>query len=147
MGYFVVYADDVLIYARTKWVEAVMSTFESIWECKLVGIIMRDGDSSPIAVDKLVFLSITIEPIRQGFALHQHDYVQSKLNNRAMTKGRPNLPEVGEGHACSVSQMYKKTKEYQIRLNSAQQEVGTLQWLALKTRPDIACITAIRASM
>ena len=32
-------------------------------------------------------------------------------------------------------------------LNLAQQEVGALQWLALKTRPDIAAITAICASM
>eukprot|EP00974_Lingulodinium_polyedra_P124201 11189718-Lingulodinium_polyedra.AAC.1 len=72
MGYFVVYVDDVLIYAPTKWVKAVMNTFESIWECTLVGIIVRDGDSSPIVVDNLAFLSITIEPISQGFASHQH---------------------------------------------------------------------------
>eukprot|EP00974_Lingulodinium_polyedra_P047148 4521660-Lingulodinium_polyedra.AAC.1 len=63
MGDFVVYMDDVLIYAPTKWVKSVTNTFESIWECKLVDVIVRDGDSSPIAVDELVFLSITIEPI------------------------------------------------------------------------------------
>eukprot|EP00974_Lingulodinium_polyedra_P065707 6353627-Lingulodinium_polyedra.AAC.1 len=62
MGYFVVYVGDVLIYAPTKWVKAVMNTFGSIWERKLVGIIVRDGGSSTIVVDKLVFLSITIEP-------------------------------------------------------------------------------------
>eukprot|EP00974_Lingulodinium_polyedra_P032716 3149121-Lingulodinium_polyedra.AAC.1 len=89
-----------------------------MWECKLVGIIVRDGDSSALAVDKLVFLSITIEPVMHGFALHQHAYVQTKLANRAVTKGRPSLPEADEGH-----------------------------WLALKTRPDIACIAAICASM
>eukprot|EP00974_Lingulodinium_polyedra_P019058 1843412-Lingulodinium_polyedra.AAC.1 len=33
--YFVVYADDVLMHAPTKWVKAVMNTFESMWECKL----------------------------------------------------------------------------------------------------------------
>eukprot|EP00974_Lingulodinium_polyedra_P115949 11157377-Lingulodinium_polyedra.AAC.1 len=29
MGYFVVYVDDVLIYAPTEWAKAVMNTFES----------------------------------------------------------------------------------------------------------------------
>eukprot|EP00974_Lingulodinium_polyedra_P022092 2134095-Lingulodinium_polyedra.AAC.1 len=69
-----------------------------MWECKLVGIIVRDGESSALAVDKLVCLSITIEPVTHGFALHQHEYVQTKLFNRAVTKGRPSLPEVDEGH-------------------------------------------------
>eukprot|EP00974_Lingulodinium_polyedra_P053949 5187562-Lingulodinium_polyedra.AAC.1 len=45
------------------------------------------------AVDKWVFLSTTIEPTSEGFALHQHKYAQSKLNSRAVTKGRPSLPE------------------------------------------------------
>eukprot|EP00974_Lingulodinium_polyedra_P109774 10618711-Lingulodinium_polyedra.AAC.1 len=63
-----------------------MKTFEPVWECKLVGIIVRDGESTPLAVDQLVFLSITIEPVRDGFALHQHDHIQTKLANRAVTK-------------------------------------------------------------
>ena len=29
----------------------------------------------------------------------------------------------------------------------AQQQVGSLQWVALKTKPDVASITAIAASM
>eukprot|EP00974_Lingulodinium_polyedra_P040763 3915892-Lingulodinium_polyedra.AAC.1 len=66
MGYFVVYVDDVLIYAPTTWARAVVKSFDSIWECKLVGIIVRDGESTPLAVDKLVFLSITIGPVEKG---------------------------------------------------------------------------------
>ena len=144
MGYCVVYAGNVLSYAPTKWAKTVMNTFESMWECKLVGIIVRDEESTALAVDKLAFLSITIEPIKDGFALHQHEYVQTKLANRAMTKGRPNRPQVDGGHVCPVTQEYKNTNEYQTLLNNAQQEVGSPQWLALKTKPDITCITAIR---
>eukprot|EP00974_Lingulodinium_polyedra_P008357 796981-Lingulodinium_polyedra.AAC.1 len=32
--------------------------------------------------------------------LHQHGYIQTKLANRRVTKGRPNLPEVEEGSIC-----------------------------------------------
>ena len=46
-----------------------------------------------------------------------------------------------------MTQEYKKTAEYKHLLKLTQQEVGSLQWLALKTRPDIACIVAICASM
>ena len=46
-----------------------------------------------------------------------------------------------------VSAEYTQRKEYDEALNQPQQEVGSLQWLALKTRPVIACITAICASV
>eukprot|EP00974_Lingulodinium_polyedra_P069500 6728678-Lingulodinium_polyedra.AAC.1 len=47
-----------------------------MWECKLVGIIVRDGENTPLVVDQLVFLPITIEPVDGGYALHQHEYVK-----------------------------------------------------------------------
>ena len=82
-----------------------------------------------------------------GLRLHQHEYLKLKLSQRNVALGRPNLPEVQEGTVCPVSQEYKKTTEYKRLLKLTQQEVGSLQWLALKTRPDIACIVAICASM
>eukprot|EP00975_Prorocentrum_lima_P005593 1214259-Prorocentrum_lima.AAC.1 len=36
---------------------------------------------------------------------------------------------------------------YKEELKKAQTEVGSLQWLAQKTRPDIACVIAIAASV
>eukprot|EP00974_Lingulodinium_polyedra_P088577 8589179-Lingulodinium_polyedra.AAC.1 len=42
-----------LIHAPTKWAKAVMNTFESMWEWKLVGIIVRDGENTPLVVNQL----------------------------------------------------------------------------------------------
>ena len=36
-GRCMVYVDDVLVSAPTKWVEGVMNAFKSIWDCKLMG--------------------------------------------------------------------------------------------------------------
>eukprot|EP00975_Prorocentrum_lima_P064900 12900257-Prorocentrum_lima.AAC.1 len=37
------------------------------------------------------------------------------------------------------------TPQYKEELKKAQTEVGSLQWLAQKSRPDIACLVAIAA--
>ena len=59
--------------------------------------------------------------------------------------GQANLPDVEEGNEPPVSQEVRESMEYKRMLKRAQEEVGSLQWLALKTRPDIAAITAICA--
>ena len=147
VAYFIVYVDDVLVRASTKWLLGVMNVFKQNWECKVVGIIVKDSVETEYAVPSLVFLSITIEPIETGWYLHQHEYLEGKLRQRGVTTGRPGLPEVIEGKTPVVTPEYKLTEEYKCKLNLVQKEVGALQWLALKTRPDIAAITAICSSM
>ena len=61
-----VYVDDVLISAPTKWVEAVMEAYRNNWECKIIGIIVKDQEISEKSVDTVVFLSITIDPVENG---------------------------------------------------------------------------------
>eukprot|EP00974_Lingulodinium_polyedra_P104266 10091931-Lingulodinium_polyedra.AAC.1 len=58
----------------------------------------------------------------KGLSFHQHEYIQTKLANRAVSKGRPSLPEVDEGSICPVTQEYKRTEAYENLLNIAQQE-------------------------
>eukprot|EP00974_Lingulodinium_polyedra_P016913 1641614-Lingulodinium_polyedra.AAC.1 len=60
-----------------------MNMFESMWECKLVGIVVMDGENTPLVVNRLVFPSITLEPVEGGYALRQHEHIKTKLANRA----------------------------------------------------------------
>ena len=61
VGFFLVYVDDVLMAAKTKWILGIVNSFGKNWECKYVGILVNDGESTELAVQTLVFLSITIE--------------------------------------------------------------------------------------
>eukprot|EP00975_Prorocentrum_lima_P032496 6825627-Prorocentrum_lima.AAC.1 len=56
--------------------------------------------------------------------------------------GRESLPEPREVH---YQQEDKDTSQYKEEVKKAQMEVGSLQWLAPKTRPDVACVVAIAA--
>eukprot|EP00975_Prorocentrum_lima_P065299 12902680-Prorocentrum_lima.AAC.1 len=49
--------------------------------------------------------------------------------------GKESLPEPREGQ---YQQEDKETPQYKDELKKAQMEVGSLQWLAQKTRPDVA---------
>ena len=81
-----------------------------------------------------------------GYRLHQKEYLESKLRQRKVLHGRASLPEIEEGNAPPVEQEVRESMEYKSMLKKAQEEVGSLQWLALKTRPYIAAITAGCAS-
>ena len=52
----------MLVKASTKWLLGVFNVFKKNWECKVVGIIVKDSVETEHAVPSLVFLSITIEP-------------------------------------------------------------------------------------
>ena len=39
LGFFIVYVDDALVMGPTKWVEAIMTAFAQVWECKCVGLL------------------------------------------------------------------------------------------------------------
>ena len=80
VGFFLVYVDDVLMVAKTKWILGMMRSFGKNWECKYVGILVNDGESTKLAVPSLVFLSITIELCKGGMILHQHEYLDKKIS-------------------------------------------------------------------
>ena len=53
------------------------------------------------------------------------------------------LPCIREG--CEMED--RNSGDYEENLPRAQMEIGTLQWLAIKTRPDISAATSILASL
>ena len=83
---------------------------------------------------------MTIEKTDVGIALHQKKYIMTKLDKRdlltGVTKGA--LPMTDEGRHRDERQ----AQDYKKKLQESQKEVGTLMWLAIKSRPDItACVS------
>ena len=78
--------------------------------------------------------------------MHQKKYILSKLEKRGLLTGRGSwkLPMVPEG---KTPPMDKTTAEYATALKKAQEEVGTLMWLAIKTRADIAATVSVASSL
>ena len=58
-------------------------------------------------------------------------------------KGASGLPEPLEG------KLEPQTRDgaYEVAMSLAQKNLGTLLWLALRSRPDITALTAIAASL
>ena len=124
-----------------------MEAFKGLWGVMMIGILVRDGYDTALAVSELVFLSITLELIHEGLRLHQHEYLESKLKQRCVVKGRASLPQIEEGRTAPVPIELRRLMWCREALEKAQEEVGSLQWLALKTRPDIAAAVAICVGM
>ena len=59
-------------------------------------------------------------------------------------RGRKTLPMPNEGNNPPQD---KKSPEYAGDLRKAQEEVGKLMWVSLKTRPDISASVSIAATM
>ena len=103
-------------------------------------------DFAVLLKKQLHFLGVTLDINKEGvLTLHQQNYILSKLAKRGLLSGksRPSLPVICEGQSPPVD----KNAEYLVSLKRAQEEVGTLQWLAIKSRPDIAAAISMLASM
>ena len=152
---FLVYVDDIVVSGSREWVQAVLLSVAAIWTCKINGILVPTGldvseDGVPIVVDgipmvsALTFLGVTLEYVKDALTLHQHAYIVTKLDgrNRLHGQGKASLPTPTEGKLVPE----KDEPEFEKNKKEAQREVGTIQWLSLKSRPDISTVTAIAAS-
>lgn len=62
LGYVLAYVDDMMVVGPTELIETTLDAIHTIWECKVMGTIVKDNVESKMTTIKLVFLSITIEP-------------------------------------------------------------------------------------
>ena len=76
--------------------------------------------------------------------MHHHAYILTKLDdrNRLHGQGKACLPTPVEGKLPPEHD----DSDFEVNKKEAQKEVGTIQWLSLKSRPDISTVTAIAAS-
>ena len=141
-----VYADDVMIVGPTDLIEKVFGIYTSIWDVKVTGILVADGTTTNHAVSDLRFLGCSLERYEHMYTVDQISYIEERLLERGFDKvaGRRNLPDPQEGRSCPVD---RNTSEYSQDLLKCQEEVGVLNWIALRTRPDVSCIVSICASL
>ena len=146
-----VYVDDIVVSGQIDWVIGVLSMVSNLWKCKVTGILTDEMDIAAKnntgdfkAMTKLMFLGMTLEYLKGVLTMHQHQYILSKLHdrNRLHGFGRACLPPIHEGMLVPE----EKDGEFENRKKEAHQELGTIQWLSLKYRPDISTVTSIAAS-
>ena len=140
VGRLMVYVDDVLTTGTKEWVDATMNAINEKWECKMAGVL-------GVTTTALNFLGVTLELNEDGkVIMHQKKYILSKLNKRGLLqgKGKWTLPVMDEGKSLPV---LVKDRTYHKMLKKCQEEIGTLMWLGIKTRPDIMTSVSVSASM
>ena len=55
---------------------------KGVGECKIMGVIVKDNNETYLAVQSLVFRSITIEPTKEGFQVHQQEFISRPSSKR-----------------------------------------------------------------
>jgi len=145
----VFYVDDGLLVGPPTLVAALAKAFMESWTLKIQGMLCsRDfaehdvftfsGLEIPVR-SELTFLGCKLKRDVAGVFIHQTHWLEAELVKRGLLhlKSSASLPELPEGT------MLPDTREasYAEDLKTAQSHIGSLMWLALKSRPDIAAVT------
>ena len=156
LGAFCCYVDDGLVVGDAEIIRRVMAFVKSLWAVKGQGVLNKEGAGveQGIQVDEdmvlllkteLRFLGVEIEVDGANLALHQHKYMACELRKRGWLdlKGSDCLPTPKEGLLAPPprDETFEQTK---LR---AQKEVGTLMWISLRSRPDVAACLGIAATL
>ena len=159
VGLFMMYVDDGLLVGPREVLVFVGAELKTLWDLKCQGFlashalgaesVVQVGDENVPVQPELNFLGVKIRRCPDnGVLLHQTPWLTQELNKRGWLhmKGSPSLPAVPEGTLEPMT----RDQQYTEVLKKAQSEVGCLQWLALRSRPDIAatvgsvaCLSAI----
>ena len=156
LGAFCCYVDDGLVVGDAEIIRRAMAFVKSLWAVKGQGVLNKEGagveqgiqvDEDMVLLPKteLRFLGVEIEVDGANLALHQHKYMACELRKRGWLdlKGSDCLPTPKEGLLAPPlrDETFEQTK---LR---AQKEVGTLMWISLRSRPDVAACLGIAATL
>ena len=139
VGILVAYVDDLLCLSTLEVVQATLAKIASTWPCKQQGFIGPDAPGS------IQFLGIRLTCDHDGtYWLDQQKWFQAVLEDWGWTHLKPvkNLPDIPQGQLDPEV----KDEKYEKNIKTAQSLVGLLQWMALRTRPDISALAGILGS-
>ena len=156
-GAMVMYVDDALIIGDLEICARLKAKLSSLWDLKVQGILQNPHmnlgvgetimlEDTPVHVkDELSFLGMNIGRDATGIYLHQHAWISTELKKRGWSTmgGCDNLPDVEEG----VWVPKEHTGQYYADLKTCQKELGCLQWVCLRSRPDLSAYVGTLASL
>ncbi|CAE7365731.1 unnamed protein product, partial [Symbiodinium sp. CCMP2592] len=150
------YVDDGLVVGDVEVIRRVTAFIQSLWSIKGQGILEKPGVglSGNLVVSetltlKLVrcmrFLGAEIAVASDGLQIGQAKYVAQELRARGWLtlKGSESLPVPSEGLAASEI----RDNAFEANMKLAQKEAGTLMWIALRSRPDIAACLGVASTL
>ena len=132
LGYLGVYVDDLVITAKQGMLQEFMNQLGKVFLMAPFDVVTEEKS--------VTFCGYEIRKQCGGFTLHQEKYVGDLLERRGV-KGyevQP-LPKIEEGE--------DETEKDGAVIKEVQAVVGELQWLATRTRPDLAYSTSLVARM
>ena len=155
LGLVVFYVDDGLLFGPPELTAALAKSFMESWTLKVQGMLecrdFKDQDvytfeniKVPVRRE-LTFLGCKLRRCGASVFIHQTHWLEAELLKRGFLHLKPSgsLPEVPEGTILPA----EHTPQYKDDLKAAQGHIGSLMWLALKTRPDVAAVTGSIACM
>ena len=154
-GLVVAYADDCLITGDIEAAERIIRDISAIWKVKCQGLLAPPGvdhrestDASGSIVawkEELTFLGLQICMADQGIRVCQTRWIAQALRQRGFLhlSGSFSLPNIEEFGKIPPA---PKQGDYDELVKSAQTELGSLLWVAIRSRLDVMAVVGALAS-
>ena len=156
-GGMMMYVDDAIITGQPELIWRAHRFLRNLWDLKVQGTLSNEylglvsgqsfelDNGSTIVKDELTYLGFQIQRCDSGVAVHQQNWLDAEMKKRAWLnlQGTDTLPEVEEGKWPPMG----KDAGYRAALKECQSEIGSLQWAALRSRPDVSAVVGMLATM
>ena len=153
VGGMMMYVDEAIITGQPELIRRVHRCLRNLWDLKVQGMLSNEyldlvsGQSfeldsgSTMVKDELTYLGFQIQRCDSGVAVHQQNWLDAEMKKRAWLnlQGTDTLPEVEEGKWPPM----EKDAGYRVALKECQSEIGSLQWAALRSRPDVSAVMTV----